>query len=238
MSRFRTLYEYTLALGYGVEKQHLRRGSGEMSRRRKRLTAEAIIGAAIRIADSEGIGAVSIRRLAAEVGAPPMTLYSHISSKEELIALMVEQVIAEIFIEEQLPADWRRAVALIARRNYATMVNHPWFVQTASTQHRRFGPNATKVSKQAAAALAGVELEPERIWLIMGTINDYVLGHSLRAVTALKPEELEQPIAERDIAETPELASLPKSLRTRTQVERFEAGLRIVLEGIERTYFR
>ena len=65
-------------------------------------------------------------------------------------------------------------------------------------------------------------------------MNDYVLGHTLRAVAAPKPEDLDDVIPESDLADAPELASLPKWLRSRATVERFEAGLGIVLDGVER----
>jgi AcrR family transcriptional regulator len=209
-----------------------------MTKRRRRLTAEQITAAAVRIADAEGLEAVSIRRLATELGVPPMTLYGRIAGKDELISLMADQVTGEVLIEGPQPEDWREALLALARRNYAVLVGHPWLPAATSVQYRQFGPNATAAARQYAESLKGQPLDSDDLWLIIGSITDYVLGHTLRAVTAPKPEDIDQPIPKSDIVEAPELASLPEALRARSRVERFEAGLRLLLEGIERAYFR
>ena len=84
-----------------------------------------------------------------------------------------------------------------------------------------------------ARAVSSLSLEPADIWLLHGTVNDYVLGHSLRA-TATPTGELAEAVQKVDVVEFPELASLPDSLRSRSSVERFEVGLQIVLDGVER----
>ena len=89
---------------------------------------------------------------------------------------------------------------------------------------------------QAAQATASLPLEPDDRWLIDGSMNDYVLGHSLRAVAAPSQNALEDVISEEDLADHPEMAGLPESLRTRSSIERFEAGLEIVLDGVEKRF--
>jgi hypothetical protein len=121
----------------------------------------------------------------------------------------------------------------IARQFYAAMLRHPWLPFQTGRQPR-FGPSATRVTKQAAQATSSLSLEEDEVWTLHGTVNDYVLGHAIRAVTASKPEDLEDMIPEKDLADAPELASLPKYLRSRASLERFETGLQIVLDGIER----
>jgi len=202
-------------------------------RRRRPLTAEAIVAAAIFIADEEGLDAVSIRRIAAELDARPMSLYDHFASKEALLSTMADEVVAEVLLEPPLPDDWREAMTGIARRLYAMLVRHPWLVFVTS-KHPRFGPNSEKQAAQLAGAMSGLSLESAEMWVLVGTVNDYVLGHSLRAVTIPKPEPLDDVIAEPAFEAIPELESLPDYLRTRASVERFEAGLKAVLDGIER----
>jgi AcrR family transcriptional regulator len=200
-----------------------------------RLTPVAITMAATAIADAEGLEAVSIRRVAAELGARPMSLYRHIASKEDLLALMADKVYEEILVQQPLPADWREAMATLARRYYATFVAHPWAV-LLFTRGARFGSASTKLAKQMARALAGLQLEPDDVWLAGGTMNDYVLGHSLRAVSPPTAVELADAVAPSDVVEFPELASLKDSLRSRSSTDRFELGLEIVLDGIERRF--
>ncbi len=195
--------------------------------------AAEIVAAAIRIADEEGLEAVSIRRLAADLDGRPMSFYDHFESKDELLSAMADQVVSEVLVDGSLPTHWRDAMAKIARLLYATLVRHPWLVSVFTT-NPRFGPNSEKQAMQIARAMSGLQLEPAEMWVLAGTVNDYVLGHSLRAVTVARPEDLEGIIAEPAIEAAPELASLPGYLQTRASIERFEAGLKIVLDGIEK----
>ena len=196
------------------------------------LTPEAIIDAAIRIADAEGLDALSIRRVGAELNARAMSLYHHFDSKADLLGAMANEVVAEVLLEGPVPADWREALSKIARRLYATLVGHPWLVFVLP-KRPRFGPNEAKQAEQLALAMASVDLEPAEVWTLVGTVNDYVLGHSLRAALAPKGVDLEEPIRGRDLVDQ-ELAALPDWLRTRASLERFESGLKIVLNGVER----
>jgi AcrR family transcriptional regulator len=201
-------------------------------KRRPQLSAEAIARAAIRLADAEGLDAVSIRRVAAELDARPMSLYDHFSSKGDLLARMAEEVVAGVLLEEPMPAEWRDALGGMARRLYAILVAHPWLVFVLPNR-RRFGANDAKQAEQLGQAMASLKLEPAEVWTLMGAVNDYVLGHSLRVATAPKGVDLEEEIPGSDPVKAPELAALPDWLRTRSSVERFESGLRIVLDGIE-----
>ena len=201
--------------------------------KRRPLTSEVIVASAIRIADAEGLDAVSIRRVAAELDARPMSLYDHIANKEALLSSMADEVVGEVLVERPLPEGWRDALSEISRLLYRTLVSHPWLVSVFSTQPR-FGPSSEKQAAQLAAAMSGLSLESADLWVLVGTVNDYVLGHSLRAVTIARPEDLEDVIAEPAIEAAPELASLPDYLQTRASLERFEAGLKAVLDGVER----
>lgn len=208
------------------------RSPKQVEQRRPRLSAEAIVDAAIRIADAEGLDAVSIRRVAGELDARPMSLYTHISNKGELLGLMGDKVAGEVLLEQTLPDDWRQALTAIARKLYGTLVAHPWLPFIFS-QYPRFGPNSTKQAKQLARAVDSLSLESAEIWVLVGALNDYVLGHSLRAVTVAKPSDLKEVIAPSDVVEFPELSTLPDYLRSRASVERFERGLKTILDGIE-----
>jgi AcrR family transcriptional regulator len=162
-----------------------------------------------------------------------MSLYDHIPSKDDLLAAMANEVVAAVLLEAPLPADWREAMTRIARRLYATLVGHPWLVFVLP-KRRRFGPNDARQAEQLALAMSSLELEPAEVWTLVGTVNDYVLGHSLRTATAPQGIDLEETIPGSDLVESPELAALPDWLRTRSSLERFESGLRIVLDGIEK----
>jgi AcrR family transcriptional regulator len=196
------------------------------------LTPTRITEAALRIADDEGIDAVSIRRIAAEIDARPMSLYDHFASKEDLFDSMADTVTGEVLLSQPLPEGWREALTVIARRSYATFTKHPWLVGLYS-RRSRFGPNAVAVSKQAARATSTMPVGETERWLLFGTLIDFVLGHSLRAAMTPRPADLEDVISPEELQRSPELAALPETLRSRASLERFELGLELVLDAIE-----
>ena len=130
-------------------------GDGGKGRRRPALTPEAIVAAAIRIADDDGLEAVSIRRIASEIDARPMSLYDHFVNKDALLAAMADEVVGEVLVDPPLPDGWREALAAISRQLYAMLVRHPWLVVVTS-KHPRFGPNSEKQAAQFAEAMSGL----------------------------------------------------------------------------------
>jgi AcrR family transcriptional regulator len=209
--------------------------SGGEAKKRRRLSPEAITEAAIRLADAEGLEAVSIRRVAAELDGRAMSLYDHFASKSELLASMSDEVVGEMLVSQPLPEAWREAVAVSARTMYAAYSSHPWAIFVAAERPAP-GPNSVKIAKQMARALATLPLEQEDVWQVQGIVNDYVIGYSFRTVATVNPEDMEAAIGTSDVLEFPELAALPDNLRNRTSIDRFELGLQTVLDGVERRF--
>jgi len=208
---------------------------GKGTKKRRQLSPEAIVGAAIGLADAEGLDAVSVRRVAAELDARPMSLYDHFASKDELLASMTDQVVGEMLVSQPLPEDWREAVATSARQMYAAFAAHRWLISVFAKRPSP-GPNSIKLAKQQARAVTSLSLEQGDVWNVQGIVNDYVVGFSFRIGATPKPEDMEAATAASDVVEFPELAALPDNLRTRTSIERFELGLQTVLDGIERRF--
>lgn len=211
------------------------KSSGEPTRKRTQLTPEAITEAAIRLADAEGLEAVSIRRVAAELDARAMSLYNHFANKQDLLASMVDVGVGEMLADGPLPSDWREAVAVSARKMYAAYARHPWMLFVA-VERTRPGPNGIRLAKQMARGLGNLPLAPEQVWQAQGIVNDYVIGYSFRIVGSVDPDDMEATIATSDVVEFPELATLPDNLRSRSSIERFELGLQTVLDGIDQRF--
>ena len=92
-----------------------------------------IVRAAITLADAEGRAAVSMRRVAAELGVGTMSLYRHVPDKDELLRLMADAAFAETPLPEPSRRSWRRSLETLARRHWATYQRHPWLAPIALT---------------------------------------------------------------------------------------------------------
>lgn len=152
----------------------------EPGSRRPRFTREQIAAAALRIADEEGFEAVSMRRIASDLGAGTMTLYHYVRTKDDLIALMDDAIMAEMLVpDEDLPEDWRGALARIAHATRAALGRHPWVLH--SLQEASLGPNAMRHFEQSLAAVAGTPLGMDGKFALLAIVDDYVFGHALRS---------------------------------------------------------
>lgn len=151
----------------------------EPGARRARFSREEIATAAMRIADSEGFDALSMRRLAVELGAGTMTLYHYVSTKDELLSLVVDAVMGEVVIPpgETLPDDWREALRTIALHTLAALRRHPWVLDI--TDDPPAGPNSMRHFDQTLAAVRSLPLELDAKLDIILAVDEYVFGVAL-----------------------------------------------------------
>jgi AcrR family transcriptional regulator len=144
--------------------------------KRERPTREAIVATATGLADTHGLDAVSIRKVAAALNTRPMDLYRHFTRKDELIDLMVDEVIAGALLDE-IPPDWRDALAAIARALRAVCLAHPWMV-TAAGQQALLGPNVIRHAEQSLEATATLGLDQTKRLAIWRAVDSYTMGHA------------------------------------------------------------
>jgi AcrR family transcriptional regulator len=144
--------------------------------KRERPTREAIVAAATDLADTHGLEAVSVRRVAAALQTRPMDLYRYFARKDELIDLMVDEVIAGAVLDE-LPRDWRDALAAIARALRAVCLAHPWVV-TAAGRQALIGPNVMRHVEQSLEATAALGLDWAKRLAIWRAVDSYTMGHA------------------------------------------------------------
>ena len=206
------------------------------------------MAAAIGLADAEGLSAVSIRRVAAALNTRPMSLYSHIARKDDLLDLMLDQVLGEVLVD-QLPGDWRQALRAIAHRTRATARRHPWIIG-ALGQRPTIGPNGMRHREQSAAAVAGLDADLFRKGALLEAVDAYTIGHvtmELAERETQRRERLSDPqwrAATRaylqrllDSGDFPQLAGLglDAGLPHADQQRLFDAGLDWLLTGFTTT---
>jgi AcrR family transcriptional regulator len=152
----------------------------EPGSRRPRFTREEIAAAAVRIADTEGIDALSMRRLAAELEAGTMTLYHYVRTKEELLALVTDTVMAELLLPpDELPSDWRAAITAIARSSCAVLTRHPWVFDIVENQS--VGPNGLRHFDQSLQAVASFPGALADKLDVIYAVDEYVFGYCINA---------------------------------------------------------
>lgn len=199
------------------------------------LTRADVVQAALDIADAEGLEAVSIRRVAAALGVRPMSLYTHIASKDDLVALMLHEMSGQLLVPEPLPDDWREALRAIARRAYAAYVQHAWALQ-AFGRGTRVGPNMLRRAEQSAAAVAPLDLSPADAWIALSIVHDWTIGHALHVVTLREDTELEGQLSGADPADFPRMSQVFGVGREESLDTVFDTALEAVLDGIERRF--
>jgi AcrR family transcriptional regulator len=141
------------------------------------LSLEAIVGAGVAVADVEGLAAVSMNRVAKELGTAAMSLYRYVESKDDLLTLMLDAAWGTV----PPPApelDWRAALARWAQGSVSSMRAHPWTVQIP-VSGPPLGPNAVAWFEDALAAMRGTGLaEAEKASIVM-MLAGYVTNHVL-----------------------------------------------------------
>jgi AcrR family transcriptional regulator len=218
--------------------------------RKPRYTREQIADAALRIADSDGFDAVTMKRIAAELGASTMTLYYYVRNKSDIVALMQDAVLADVLVpEECLLGGWREALTAITRRTRDVLMAHPWSL--TSLNDAQFGPNAMRHFEQSLAAVAGTGLGVAARFELIALVDNYVSGNALHAVESLARAKVAEAdpgmvaaavafgIAQLQTGDFPQLSAIYAEgtqagppMTEAALTEQFERGLAALLDGL------
>jgi AcrR family transcriptional regulator len=221
-------------------------------RRVRSLSRDEIVAAAIKVADAEGSEAISMRRIARELGAGAMSLYWHVASKDELLDLMLDTVEGE----QPFPAatgNWRTDLRALAVAHRGTLHRHQWLMDFIGGRPP-LGPNTLRNLERSLALIDNLGLDTETAMNVLGTLATYVMGVVLREFRESQVELHDQEQLghlsddERQAFVTAHVERLratgrfPHFLRifddgvdpdaAETRDERFEFGLDCVLDGI------
>jgi AcrR family transcriptional regulator len=190
-----------------------------------------------------------MRKVAQRLGAGTMTLYHYVRNKGELIALMNDAVMAEVVVPEgELSDDWRAALTQIANRSHDAFSAHHWVFQKMGDDGAP-GPNGMRHFEQSLRAVAGLGLDREQTFEVIGQVDDYVFGYSLREVQeraeqehGWSPEVIDFFRRELDTGAYPLIseffgddfeATFEEAMEFMSDGARFDRGLARLLDGIE-----
>lgn len=212
-------------------------------RRRDPLTREAIVDAAVRVLDEEGLDGLSMRRIGEELNTGAASLYWHVGSKDGLLDLIFDHVIGEQDVPDPDPARWREQVKEVGRTMRATILNHRDIVRI-SIGRIPMGPNALRYSERVLAILRAGGV-PDQLavlghHLLIAAVNGFTLDESGEEPDA--PSEdlpIEQGAAmARDYLASlppdrfPNLVALADHFAFTDPEERFELMLDLFVDGL------
>ncbi|WP_149184891.1 GntR family transcriptional regulator [Streptomyces sp. TRM49041] len=141
------------------------------------LTRERVVAAAIEIADTEGLAALSMRGIAARLGVAAMSPYRHIGGKEELIGLMADTAYGELgYLGAPPPGGWRPRLELGARTLWCLHRRHPWLAHLGPVTRPLMLPNLLAHGDWLLAALEGHGLDATTRMNIQVMIYVHVQG--------------------------------------------------------------
>ncbi|MBB4983440.1 MULTISPECIES: TetR/AcrR family transcriptional regulator [Streptomyces] len=212
---------------------------------RASLTPRRIAAVAIGIADREGFGAVTMRRIATELGVAPMAAYRHVAGKDELWALMVDEVSAELEPPDATEG-WRETLRTHAHRTRDGMLRHPWLTQLPVPLLALTPARMAAVERQLAS-LDGLGLDADTMMAAFRAVASYVQG-AVQSEVALAQYMKEQGWESGDDtrrALAPQMTYLLGTGRYPTYLRyvqgaarkddagwQFETGLECVLDGV------
>ncbi|HEU4326981.1 MAG TPA: TetR/AcrR family transcriptional regulator [Roseiflexaceae bacterium] len=157
-----------------------------MSRRPGRPKAEEtaldrarIVAAALALVDGQGVAALSMRRLGAELGVDPMAIYRHLPDKQALLEAMVAQVFSELRVEGEPASGWQEQVRAFARAYRAMAQAHPNLVLHLVADSAAATQAALLANEALYDALLGAGLPPRLVLLSGDLLIDFLNGFAL-----------------------------------------------------------
>jgi AcrR family transcriptional regulator len=206
------------------------------------LSQDLIVDTALRVLRAEWLDAVTMRRVAQELGTGPASLYAHVSNKEELLDLMLDRIAGEIRLPEPDPARWQEQVKEIARESRRVWTSYA-DISRVSLGNVPTGPNLLAIAERTLALLRLGGVPDGVAALFVDRLALYVDGDAFegsvflaRIKEGFDPEtyfaQIRDYFAGLPAGRFPNIVSMVDSLTDPGDDERFEFGLDLLLRGL------
>jgi AcrR family transcriptional regulator len=204
-------------------------------KKRAPLSPERVLGAALRLADQEGLDAVSMRKLAQTLKVEAMSLYNHVTNKDQILDGLVELVVGEI--ELPVPGgDWRAAMR---RRARAVLMRHPWATMLFVAR-LNIGPKMLRYVDQTIGVLIEGGFPYELADHAWNSLDAYTYGFTLQRLnfplaTTEYASAAKQFLPMIPVEHFPWLNGMSQEVIAGRQsgVQHLELGLDVLLDGFE-----
>lgn len=184
----------------------------------RKISREATLAAALRIADVEGIEAVTMRRVASELGVEPMSLYKHISNKADVLDGISEAVMAEVEVPDR-STDPASAIRAIARSIRKVALAHPRVFPLIALRPVA-GPTGLGLVEETVRILLSTGLDPAGALKLYRILDSYTIGSALFDVARMT-----RSVPLPDTRGYPLLASVAAAASSVSPDQAFEEGL-------------
>jgi len=150
-----------------------------------KLTRDAIVDTAIALADTEGIDALSMRRIADRLGVGAMSLYRHVANKDELLAAMTDEVSRLNPYPDPAGRDWtwRDRVRIAAEIDWALYQHHPWVILAFATPRYSFGPAGLACLAWLVEGFRELDVTPREAMQMSFSVWNYISGATLPQIS-------------------------------------------------------
>ncbi|MFC9326184.1 TetR/AcrR family transcriptional regulator [Kitasatospora sp. NPDC057015] len=219
-------------------------GKEKAAPKRRPLSRERIVEAALAIIDGEGLEALSMRRVAQDLGTGAASLYAHFSNKDELIEQVLDLAYTEIELEQPDPGRWEEQLKDLMRRSRDVLLSHGDLARAAVVANVPVTPHAMDVAESMLAILRAGGLDERTAAYGVDLLGLYVTatafeqatrsGHS-QADTDAYSERIQGYFASAPADRYPMMTSMAAALTRNVGDERFDFGLEILVAGLART---
>ncbi|MFJ8039873.1 TetR/AcrR family transcriptional regulator [Kitasatospora sp. NPDC096147] len=218
-------------------------GPGKAAAKRRPLSRDRIVEAALGIVETEGLDALSMRRVAQELETGAASLYAHVSNKDELLEQLLDRVYAEIAIEPPDPARWQEQVKDHLRRARKVLTSHGDLARAAMAANVPVSPHALDNAEAMLALLKAGGLDDLTASYGVDVLSMFVTATAVEESTRgdLSTDQVQQysdrvrSYFESIPAERyPLVTALAAELTRNVGDERFEFGLDILVAGLAR----
>ena len=151
---------------------------------REPLRQGQIVATAIKLIDAEGLDGLSMRRLGQELGVGPMSIYGHVRNKDELIDLVLDEIAADVRLDDDTSAPWRSRVASVAREIRAMLRRHRHLAPLAGTRIS-MGPNSLLIIEHLMSIVREAGFEGTRLTFAFAAIMNFAIGTTIMDVRGL-----------------------------------------------------
>jgi AcrR family transcriptional regulator len=222
------------------------RASDRPRRAPRSLSRSAIVDAALAVLDAEGLAAVTMRRVADELGTGPASLYAHVEDKDEMVAAVLDRIVSEVEVPERIDPDhWQEQLKAIMRSVRATYGRHR-DIARASLGNIPTGDGTLPLMDTMVGILLAGSVSPRVASLSVDILSLYVTATAFEESLESFPapgdasskqfhEELKEFFASLPSDRFPHLVAMAEPLTSGDGNQRFEFGLDLLVRGIAST---